>query len=79
MGQHELGPGDVVRVGPAYSMDTRSRSLVDEYTGTVATVVCLGRNGDVGLARGVVRCGGAWWPEYADVFVNPGRLARLSD
>lgn len=47
--------GDLVRVLPAYSMQTRSRSIHDEVTGAICTVVGLRPTGDALLVRGDVR------------------------
>lgn len=38
--------GDLVRIGPAYSMETRSASICDEITGRIGTVLRVhARNG----------------------------------
>lgn len=68
--------GDLVRVLPAYSMETRSRSIHDEVTGTVCTVVGLRPTGDALLVRGDVR---AELPDAceADFAVHHGRCSSV--
>lgn len=70
--------GDVVRVGPAYSMETRTRSIHDEATGLVGTVVRVSKDGDLGLARGVLGLEGVEDPRgLEDVAVHQDRCEVL--
>jgi hypothetical protein len=62
-----IKPGDTVTVLPAYMMDTKARTGIDELTGSLVQVLAVPTYADHGDAYVMTANGREWW-------VNIGRL-----